>query len=298
MVKRRAINYYHVTVDALAESLEAKRSFVEKFAFTQPDRFWHYLHHLFPKDPFLVCALDMAGWDLYGKLHKQPLYKIWDTHFSETVPLTDYTIGIDTIENMVNKMRRKPWPIYKIKLGVENDIEMVQALRENTSAILRVDANEGWTTEEALQKIPKLHALRVELIEQPLQKENWDGMKVLFGMSPIPLIADESCVTENDVAKCAGFFHGINIKLTKCGGVTPALRMIKNARSLQLKVMMGSMNESSIGSAAIAHCIPQLDYVDADGPLLLTQDLASGLHYADGQVRVSDRAGLGVLITF
>ncbi|MBN4678907.1 dipeptide epimerase, partial [Pandoraea nosoerga] len=117
-----------------------------------------------------------------------------------------------------------------------------------------------------LIKIPQLADLGVEFIEQPLAKDNWEGMKQLFAVSPLPLLADESCVFEQDVKKCVGHFHGINIKLTKCSGITPALRMIKEAKSLGLKVMMGSMNESTIGSAAIAHFLPQLDYVDMDGP--------------------------------
>src|ERR687889_106906 len=114
---------------------------------------------------------------------------------------------------------------------------------------------------------------------KPLEKNNWDGMKLLFEKSPLPLIADESCVFENDVEKCIGYFHGINIKLTKCSGITPARRMITKAREFNMKVMMGSMNESTVGSAAIAHFIPQLDYLDADGPLLLAEDVATGIEY-------------------
>src|SRR5262249_20608979 len=160
------------------------------------------------------------------------------------------------------------WPIYKIKLGTEEDIAIVEALRAHTNAILRIDANAAWTVEEALQKIPRLKELGVEFIEQPLAKENWDGMKILYDQSSLPLIADESCVVESDVERCKDHFHGINIKLTKCGGITVARRMIDKARSLNLKVMADSMNESTIGSAAIAHLLPLLDYVDMDGPLL------------------------------
>jgi L-Ala-D/L-Glu epimerase len=120
-------------------------------------------------------------------------------------------------------------------------------------------------------------------------------MKFLFEHSPLPLIADESCVSENDVEKCHNHFHGINIKLTKCSGITPALRMIKHARTLNMQVMVGSMNESTIGSAAIAHLLPQVDYIDADGPLLLEEDLATGLNYLpDGSIHTSDLPGLGV----
>jgi L-alanine-DL-glutamate epimerase-like enolase superfamily enzyme len=292
-----AISYYNITVEKMVEELEKKKTFVEKFAFTTPERYWHYLHHLFPNNPFLVCALDMAGWDLFGKLKGQPLYKLWNVG-SESTVLTDYTIGIDTIEKMVSKMKEKPWPIYKIKLGTAGDIAIVEALRAHTDAVFRVDANAGWTTEEAMEKIPKLAKLRVEFVEQPLAKDNWEGMKLLHNNSPLPLLADESCVSENDVERCYGHFHGINIKLTKCSGITPAHRMIAKARQLNMKVMMGSMNESTIGSAAIAHFIPQLDFVDADGPLLLNEDIAKGLEYDYGKVSLTDSPGLSILIDF
>jgi L-alanine-DL-glutamate epimerase-like enolase superfamily enzyme len=201
----------------IIHSTEQKRNFVEKFALTEPERDWHYLHHLLPNHPFLVAALDMAAWDLFGKMEQQPIYKIWGLTWENT-PLTDYTIGIDSEEKMIQKMLDKPRPIYKIKLGFENDVALVTALRNKTNAVIRVDANAGWTLEEALIKIPELKKLGVEFIEQTLAKENWEGMKVLFQQSPLPLIADESCVSEHDVAKCKDHFHGINIKLTKSSG--------------------------------------------------------------------------------
>ncbi len=288
-----AITYYNITVEQMIADIESKKKFIEKFALTMPERYWHYLHHLIPDNPFLVCALDMAAWDLFGKMHNQPLYKLWNTSWGN-IPVTDYTIGIDSIEKMVEKMQSHSSPIYKIKVGGENDIATIEALRKNKNAIFRVDANAGWTLNEALEKIPVLKNLGVELIEQPLAKDNWNDMKILFEQSSLPLFADESCVFENDVAKCAECFHGINIKLVKCSGITPALRMIKEAKKLNLKVMMGSMNECTVGSAAIAHFLPQLDYVDMDGPLLLKEDIATGLTYTDNVVSVSREPGLGI----
>lgn len=292
-----AISYYNISVDQMISDLERKKIFVEKFAFTDPERYWHYLHHLYPANPFLVCALDMAGWDLFGKMKRKPLKDLWRTDLPKQ-PLTDYTIGIDTIEKMVEKMQEKPWPIYKIKLGTDQDVQIIEALRKHTDATIRIDANAAWTTEEALQKIDAFQHLGVEFIEQPLAKDNWEGMKVLYQKSPIPLFADEACVFEQDVAKCKDHFHGINIKLSKCSGITPALRMIKQARELSLQVMVGSMNESTIGSAAIAHLIPQIDHVDVDGPLLLEEDIATGLSFSgDGEVLTSDAPGLGIQFT-
>lgn len=292
-----AITYYNIPVEKMIADLESKKAFVEKFALTDPERYWHYLHHLFPNNAFLVCALDMAAWDLWAKMKRQPLYQMWNTS-PDTSPLTDYTIGIDTIEKMVAKMREKPWPIYKIKLGTAEDIAIMEALREHTASTFRVDANAGWTTEEALEKIPLLEKLGVELVEQPLAKDNWEGMKILYEKSSLPLFADESCVFERDVEECFEHFHGINIKLTKCSGITPARRMIARARQLNLKVMIGSMNESTIGSAAIAHLMPQVDFADADGPLLLDEDLATGLSFNNGKVSLSPSPGLGIATSF
>lgn len=287
-----AINYYNITVEKMIADLERKKMFVEKFSFSDPERYWHYLHHLFPVNPFLVCALDMAGWDLYAKLKGRQIKDIWGLDIANT-PVTDYTIGIDSIEKMVEKMLQKPWPVYKIKVGVPGDIEMVQELRKHTDAIFRVDANAGWTLEEAMIKIPLLKDLGVQLVEQPLQKDNWEEMKILYEASPLPLFADESCVAEADVAKCKDHFHGINIKLTKCSGITPARRMITQARLLNLQVMIGCMNETSVGSAAIAQLGPLVDYLDMDGPLLLAEDIANGNTWDNGKIIYTDLPGLG-----
>ena len=305
-----AIVYYNVTVQGMMETLEKQRKLIEKFALIDPERFWHFLHHLFPNDPFLVCALDMAGWDLWGQMKKQPLHEIWGTKWETAKnslteaqpialrPICDYTLGIDPIEKMVQKMQDHPWPIYKVKMGTDYDIEMIKALRAHTDKPLRVDANAGWTTEEAMVKITALAKLGVELVEQPLAKDNWEGMAQLKAQNVLPLFADESCVFEKDVATCANYFDGINIKLTKCSGLTPALRMIKEAKGLGLKIMMGSMNESVIGSAAIAQFLPQLDYVDMDGPLLMTELNGLGLDYSfennNGVIAPLTKPGLGV----
>lgn len=288
-----AIAYYDITVEKMIEDIERKKTFIEKFAFTEPERYWHYLHHLLPANPFLVCALDIAAWDLFGKLSRKPLHAVWGSDGKNDI-LTDYTIGIDSTEKMISKVQEKPWPVYKIKVGTPDDLEKLRAIRQQTNATLRVDANAGWTLETALHLLPALKELGVEMIEQPLAKDNWEDMQKLYAVSDIPLYADESCVFEKDVARCKGHFHGINIKLTKCSGITPARRMIKEARSLGLSVMIGCMNESTVGSAAIGHLLPFIDMVDMDGPLLLSEDIATGLLYSAGKVQVSDRPGLGI----
>jgi L-alanine-DL-glutamate epimerase-like enolase superfamily enzyme len=287
-----AIYYYGVTVDDMITQLEAKRNLIERYALTDPQRYWHFLYHLIPGQNFLIAALDIAGWDLFCQIRRQPLYHLLGLTWK--APLTDYTLGIDTIEKMVEKMKAHPWPIYKIKMHSPDDIDLIRTLRANTDSAFRVDANEAFSFEDAKKLLPELQALGVNLVEQPLAKTEWEAMKELKAISSLPLFADESCVEEADVAKCADSFDGINIKLTKCGGITPALRMITEARKLGLKVMIGSMNESTIGSAAIAHLLPLLDEVDADGPLLLKEDVADGLTYTNGEIRINNAPGLGI----
>lgn len=288
-----AISYYHIPVEKMIEDIESKKRFIEQFSFHDPERYWHYLHHLFPQNPFLVCALDMAGWDIYGKMKRKPLYECWGLDTS-LAPVTDYTIAIDSPEIMISKMKARPWPVYKIKMGFDGDIETLTALRKETNAVFRVDVNAAWTLETAMQKIPLLKELGVELVEQPLAKDDWEGMKKLFEWSPLPVYADESCVAEADVLLCHKHFHGINIKLTKCSGITPARRMIDKARELGMFVMLGCMNESSVGSAAIAHLAPLADHIDMDGPLLLKEDIAEGITFDNGQLVYNNIPGLGI----
>ncbi|MBL7719571.1 MAG: dipeptide epimerase [Flavipsychrobacter sp.] len=288
-----AINYYNVSVHDMIDVLQKHKMNIERYALVDPQRFWHFLHHLLPGQNFLIAALDMAGWDLFAQMRRVPLYHLLGLSFTRPA-FTDYTLGIDTPEKMIAKLKAHPWPLYKIKLAQPDDIDLLRALRAETDKPFRVDINEGWTLEDTKALLPELQKLGVTMVEQPLRKGAWEEMKELKACSPIPLFADESCVEEADVPRCAEGFHGINIKLTKCGGITPALRMIAEARKMGLQVMMGSMNESTIGSAAIAHLSPLLDEIDADGPLLLREDIAQGLRYDNGNIYISSAPGLGV----
>jgi L-alanine-DL-glutamate epimerase-like enolase superfamily enzyme len=208
-------------------------------------------------------------------------------------PMTSYTLGLDAWETMKNKMEELPWPIYKIKLGTAHDIELITYLQKYTKSVFRVDANCAWTTEETIEKSRILQQFGIEFIEQPMPKDD-PGQKGCFEGSSLPLIADESCCVESDVRKCVGKFHGINIKLLKCGGISPAIRMITKARSLGLQIMVGCMTETSIGISAAAQLLPFVDFADLDGPLLLSEDLADGLTYNEGKMLVSGNAGLGI----
>ena len=191
-------------------------------------------------------------------------------------------------------MKELPWPIYKIKLGTKNDIEIVTELRKHTNAIFRIDANCGWTADETIENSYQLKELDVEFLEQPLSADDIDGAKKVFKNSALPIIADESCIIESDVEKCVGLFHGINVKLSKCGGLTPGKRMLEKAKTLGLKTMVGCMTESTVGISAIAHLLPLLDYVDMDGSLLLKEDIATGISIKDGVIIYSNLNGTGV----
>jgi L-alanine-DL-glutamate epimerase-like enolase superfamily enzyme len=287
-----AIHYYGVTVDQMIGVLESKRQVIERYALIDPHRFWHFLEHLLPGNNFLIAALDMAGWDLFAQMRRAPLGNLLG--ITGTAPATDYTLGIGTAEEMIMKMKAHPAPVYKIKIAGPDDLDLIAALRRHTDVPFRADANEGLNFEDTIRLLPELQRLGVTLLEQPLPRNESEAMRELKRLSPIPLFADESCVVESDVAGCAENFHGINIKLTKCGGITPAMRMVKQARELGLKLMFGSMNECSIGTAALAHLAPLADELDADGPLLLREDVAEGLSFDKGLLRTLPAPGLGI----
>ncbi len=287
--------YYDITVARMEAEIEEHREFISTFPFKTPE----LLHEALSEtglSNFALCAIDLAAHDLYGKLQGKPLHRLWGTS-PDHYPLTNYTIGIDTIENMIAKMQEKPWPIYKIKLGTEEDVAIVHALRQHTTSVFRVDANCAWTVAETIANARPLKALGVEFIEQPLPAEDWAGMEKVIHRSVLPVIADESCIEEKDVARCGLHFNGINIKLTKCGGLTPALRMIRQGKSLGLKIMVGCMTESTVGISAIAQLLPQLDYVDMDGAMLLATDIADGVQITgEGRIIFPELGGSGITL--
>lgn len=284
--------YYGITLDSMIADLSAIRPLIESGQWQSAEELWALAHPQLQQNPFAQCALDEAAHDLMAKRAGQPLYAYWGLDASN-IPLTNYTIGIDTVEKMVAKMQELPWPLYKIKLGTSDDLAIVRELRRHTDATFRVDANCAWTAAQTIAYAPELQQLGVEFIEQPLKAGDWEGQQQVFAHSVLPVIADESCIVENDVDKCINYFHGINIKLTKCGGLTPARRMIENARANNLRVMVGCMNETSVGISAIGQLLPLLDYVDMDGTLLITNDPASGVTFDYGRVIYAAENGTG-----
>jgi len=287
------ISYYGIDLDAMILMLEQKKLLIQKYALTDPERFWHFLHHLFPDQHFLIAALDCAGWDLFAKMRQKKVYQQIGITPSPAL-VTNYTIGLDTPEKMLEKMKAHPWPIYKVKFSNERDIDTLALLRANTQSLIRIDANEALDVKTCLQLLPEFEKLGIELIEQPIDKNNYEAMHELKAKSKIPFYADEACVTEQDVAICKDAFDGITIKLSKCGGITPALRMIKEARSLGLSIMLGNMNECSIGTAPLVHLQYLVDKLDADGPLLLKEDSGKGLFYENAMLNGEDKNGLGI----
>ncbi|MDX1760751.1 MAG: dipeptide epimerase [Christiangramia sp.] len=284
--------YYGVTVNKMIASIKSVEPIIVENIHRSPEELWELTFPHLKDNPFAQCALDMAMHDLHGKRNGLPLFKMWGLDNSK-VPLTNYTIGIDTVDNMVRKIKEFPWPLYKIKLGTDDDIAIVKELRKHTDSVFRLDANAAWTAEQAIKNSEAMKELNVEFLEQPLKPEDTEGMKELYGYSKLPIIADESCIVEEDVEKCAPYFHGVNIKLTKCAGITPGRRMIKKARELGLKVMVGCMTESTVSMSAIGHLLPMLDYVDMDGGLLIRNDIADGVKVYDGKVHFPKRNGTG-----
>ncbi len=248
-------------------------------------------------NPFLRCALDVATHDLWARSKGQRLGELWEQDRTRHIP-TCYTIGLGTVAEMVSKLRAFPWPVYKIKLGGgTEDLAIIRALREHTEAPFYVDANTGWTARQTIDYSEVLAGLGVRFIEQPLKTDDLVGQREVFAHSALPVLADESCQVAADVDRCATYFHGINIKVVKCGGLLPARQMIVRARELGLQVMAGCMTESSVGISAIAQLLPELDYADLDGAMLLAEDPARGVTFAPdtGLVRYPERPGTGVV---
>ena len=240
------------------------------------------------------AALSAALHDLAGKRLGLPVYRMWGLDPCKA-PKSTFTIGLDTPERIRAKVREaEQYPILKIKLGTDHDIEILKAIRDATDKEIRVDANCGWTVKGTIRMLPVLEEFGVTVLEQPLPPEDLDGLAQVTAQSEIPVIADESCVTSVDIPPLVGKVDGINIKLAKCGSLREALRMIAIARAHGLMVMVGCMIESSLGITAAAHLTPLVDIVDLDGAALLAQDPFIGAGIDDGQVTLPSGPGLGV----
>jgi L-alanine-DL-glutamate epimerase-like enolase superfamily enzyme len=248
------------------------------------------------RNPAAKAALSAALHDLVGRRLGLPVWRLWGLD-PTTTPLSSFTIGLDEPAVIREKVREaRGYPILKVKVGSPRDQEILALIRDEApEARLRVDANTGWSTKQALAALPMLADFGVELVEQPLHPADLEGLRLLRRRSPLPIIADESCVGLRDVAKLAGAVDGVNIKLAKCAGLREAIRMVHAARAHGMLVMLGCMVESTLGIAAATQLAPLVDFVDLDGAALLARDPFRGPGLEpDGRLRFNREPGLGV----
>ncbi|MEW4453613.1 dipeptide epimerase [Bremerella sp. JC817] len=290
-------SYYGHSAESISRSLEGIADDLAGYEFTTPEALWSWAQPRLSDDFFALSALDQAAHDLYGKLHQTSVFARQGLSWTN-VPSSSVTVSIASIEAMVRELEGYAgWPIIKVKLGTPNDLKIMQALRQNSDAILRVDANCAWTVEETIRNSVELAKLGVEFIEQPLPADAPIAAKrEVFEESALPIVADESCQKEEDVRQCDGLFHGINIKLCKCGGLTPAFRMLAEAKSRGLLTMTGCMIESEVAISAAAQLAPLLDFVDLDGAVLLARQPANGVKVELGTIHPPQGLGCGVTL--
>ena len=280
------------------ETLNAFFSKIDLSKFESPfpiDEILQYIDSIEVGNNSAKCAIDLALHDWVGKKLNIPIWKMWGLN-PKNAPLSSFTIAIDSKEIVRQKVREAAdFPILKIKVGLDNDREMIEAIREITDKPLYVDANEGWKTrEKALESVKWLKDKNVAFIEQPMPAEQFKDIKWLRDHSEIPLIADESVHHLEDVPRLAEAFDGINIKLMKSGGIREATRMIHTGKALKMKVMMGCMIETAVGISAAAQLTPLLDYCDLDGNVLISNDPFDGCRNIKGRLELTEKAGLGV----
>ena len=241
-------------------------------------------------------AISAALHDLAGKRLGVPLYKLWGLN-PQRAPMSSFTIAIAASDDELRQRvaQAAAYPVLKVKLGTDHDEQIIRTVRAAApDKILRVDANAAWSAKQALAMIDVLVACGVEYVEQPVAAHDLEGMRFVRERSALPVIADESCLVAADVARLAGIADGINIKLSKCGGLREALRMIATARAHGMLVMAGCMIETSLGITAAAHFAPLLDYADFDGAALLADDPFRGATIERGRIVIPSGPGLGV----
>ena len=242
-----------------------------------------------------LAAIDIAVHDLAGQLADRPLWRLLGAD-PTMAPATSFTIAIASLEEMVRRVgEAEHYPILKIKLGTRRDVEVVRAVRAATDKVIRLDANAAWSTEEAIEVLRALDDCGIELVEQPVAPGDAAAMRRVREAVPVPIFADESCVVPPDVEALAGVVDGVNIKLSKCGGLARAARMVARARELGLRVMIGCFIESSVGIGAAAHLSPLADVADLDGNLLIVEEPFQGVELdASARPVLTEAPGLGV----
>ena len=288
-------------VPYMGESFETAKAFLSKVdaaQFQYPFDFETiiaYLDSIAPGNPAIKAGIDIALHDLDGKLQNKPCWQLLGSDPLK-MPATSFTIGIDTPEVIIQKVKEAPdCKIIKVKLGRDSDRELIRTIRSVTDKPLFVDANQGWTDlEQSLDLIHWLHEQGVILIEQPMLKTDIDSNAWLTERSPIPLIGDEAVQRLADVEKAKGVYHGINIKLMKSAGMYEAHQMILKAKELGLKLMIGCMSETSCATLAGIALASQCDWADLDGPFLTSNNPYKMPEFVDGKWVLGGDAGLGI----
>lgn len=286
----------------LGQSVETVTAFLSKVdlqQFRDPfqlEAILAYIDSLSPGDGAAKAAVDIALHDLVGKLIGLPWWRIWGLDAAKA-PDTTFTIGIDTPDVVREKTRECAgrFNILKVKVGLDNDKEMIRTIREVTNLPLAVDANQGWKDRElALEEIHWLKENGVVMVEQPMAKERLEDNAWITERSPLPIFADEAIQRLADIPSIKGAYHGINIKLMKCTGMREAWKMLNYARAEGMKVMVGCMTETSCAVSAAAQLSPAVDFADLDGNLLITNDLYKGMEVIGGKITLSDLPGIGL----
>jgi L-alanine-DL-glutamate epimerase-like enolase superfamily enzyme len=255
-----------------------------------------YVESVMPGNYAAKASVDIALHDLIGKLVGEPFYRLFGLNPSRA-PLTSFTIGLDTPEVIKQKViEAEPYKVLKVKLGRDNDREMVEVIRSLTDKPLCVDVNQGWKDRNlALDMAGWLKEKGVIFLEQPMPKEMKDDIAWLTQNSPLPIVGDEAIQNVHDLLNNRDVYSGINIKLMKCGGLNAAMKMINVARAFGMKVMIGCMTETSCAVTAAAQLSPLVDWCDLDGNLLISNDPFDGLKIVDGKVTLPEKPGIGVI---
>ncbi len=287
----------------LGQTVQSVTSFLEKVDLGQfPDplqmeEILTYVDSLSPGDTAAKAAVDIALHDLVGKIIGQPWYRIWG-YDPAKAPSTTFTIGIDTPDVVREKTLEcaDRFNILKVKVGLDNDEEMIKTIREVTNLPLAVDANQGWTDRsKALDEIFWLHENGVVMVEQPMAVDRLDDIAWITERAPVPIFADESVQRVTDIPRLSGAFSGINIKLMKCTGMREAHKMVDVTRALGLRVMLGCMTETSCAVSAAAQLSPAVDFADLDGNLLISNDLFKGVEVVKGRLTLPNLPGIGII---
>ena len=288
----------------LGQTVESVTNFLQKVdleQFSDPcqlEDILTYVDSLSPGDTAAMAAVDIALHDLVGKIIGAPWHRIWGLN-KEKAPSTTFTIGIDTAEVVKQKTQEcaNQFNILKVKLGRENDKEMIETIRSVTNLPIAVDVNQGWKDRQmALDMILWLKEKGIVMVEQPMPKEQLDDIAWVTEQSPLPIFADESIQRLKDIRNVEGAFTGINIKLMKCTGMREAWKMLNYARARNMKVMIGCMTETSCAVSAAAQLSPAVDFADLDGNLLIANDRFKGMTVEKGRITLNDEPGLGLTL--